>query len=143
MGAGGSRAQERIVTTKAAPTLPEDSADKNSTLSILKKNASTKGILILRINPSPFIDKYTTRIGKRNLGLQYNENGFILRFTLFSHLTYNADFQITIDKLASTGSTRLHFQLAVYLSDIEDTYLAAFQRSVLKKRLTEEKKAIN
>lgn len=36
-----------------------------STLSIPKKTL----ILILRINHSIFIDKYTTQIGKRNLGL--------------------------------------------------------------------------
>ena len=66
----------------------------------------------------------------------------MLRFTLFIHLltskvfifysitAYNADFQITLDKLANIRSTfSSDLQLAAYLYGIKDTYsnFAAFQ----------------
>ena len=68
----------------------------------------------------------------------------MLRFTLFVYLTtfkvsvfrfitaYNANFQITLDKLAKTRNTLLsNFQLVVYLYGIKDTYpdFAASQQS--------------
>ena len=71
----------------------------------------------------------------------------MLRFTLFVHLTtskvsvfrsitaYNANFQITLDKLANTGETLpSDLQLAAYLHGIEDTYpdFAASQQSAAR-----------
>lgn len=72
----------------------------------------------------------------------------MLRFTLFVHLTtskvslfhfiitYNADFQITFDKLANTRSTLIFdFQLAAYLHKIKDTYLIVVASQKLTARV--------
>lgn len=100
-----------VVTIKAAPTQPEESADKklneDEYTSYSQKHASAKGIFILSIDPSILIDKCTTSSAKEiwdYYSFKYKEKGFVLRFTLFVHLTtskvsafqsitaYNADF---------------------------------------------------
>ena len=67
--------------------------------------------------------------------IQYKEKRFVLWFNLFVHLitskvssfrsilAYKADFQITLDKLLSSGdSIADDLKLAAYLYGIEDTY---------------------
>ncbi len=74
----------------------------------------------------------------------------MLRFTLFVHLTtskisvfssitaYNADFQITLDKLANTGLTLFSdIQLTAYLHRIKNTYpdFATSQQSAVQTKV--------
>ena len=143
-----------IVTgTKVVPSVLSAAATEATqatyTLSV-QQHATAKGILILSIDPSILIDKCTTSLAREiweYYSAQYKEKRFVLRFTLFVHLTiskvsifrsitaYNADFQITLDKLANTGSTLpSDLQLAAYLHGIEDTYpdFAASQRSAAR-----------
>ena len=67
--------------------------------------------------------------------LQYKKKGFVLRFTLFTHLVtikaasfksitaYNADFQITVNKLSSSGENLpADLRLAAHFHRIETTY---------------------
>ncbi len=73
-----------------------------------------------------FLDYYST---------QYRKKKFVLRFTLFVHHIpskvsslrsineYNADFQITLNKLQSSGAfIPDDLILAAYLHKIEDTH---------------------
>lgn len=57
-----------VVTIKAAPTQPEESADKklneDEYTSYSQKHASAKGIFILSIDPSILINKCTTSSAK-------------------------------------------------------------------------------
>ncbi len=141
----------KVVSTVSAVSASE--AIKALYTSFVQQHASAKGILILSIDPSILIDKCTTcsanEIWEYYLS-QYKEKGFVLRFTLFVHFTtskvsvfrsittYNADFQITLDKLANTGSTLpSDLQLAVYLHRIEDTYpdFAASQQSAARTKV--------
>ncbi len=102
---------------------------------------------MLSIDPSILTDDCTTNTAKQiwdAYTAQYKETGFVLRFILFIHLVttkvgefksitaYNADFQITMDKLSSSGETLpTDLKLAAYLHGIEDIYpdFAAANRS--------------
>ncbi len=126
---------------------------KDAYLEYSQKHASAKGILILSIDPSILTDKCTTSIAKEiwdYYSTQYKEKRFVLHFTLFVHLitskvssfrsitAYNADFQITFDKLRILDdSIPDDLKLIAYLHEIEDTYLnfAAAHRSATQTKV--------
>ncbi len=83
--------------------------------------------------------------------IQYKEKRFVLWFNLFVHLitskvssfrsilAYKADFQITLDKLLSSGDCIADdLKLAAYLYGIEDTYpdFAAANRSAARTKVS-------
>ncbi len=137
----------------AAPEFNSEKLIKDAYLEYSQKQASAKGILILSIDLSILTDKCTTSTAKAIWDYyytQYKEKEFVLRFTLFIHLItskvssfrsitdYNADFQITLDKLRSWGdSIPDDLKLAAYLHGIEDTYpdFAAAHRSVARTKV--------
>ncbi len=103
-----------------APESNSEKSIKDVYLEYSQKDASAKGILILSIDPLILTDKCTTNRAKEicdYYSTQYKEKRFVLRFTLFVHLTtskvssfrsitaYNADFQITLDKFRSLGDS--------------------------------------
>ncbi len=93
---------------------------------------------MLSIDPSTLTDNCTINTTKQIWDVyttQYKEKDFVLWFTLFTHLVttkvevfksitaYNADFQITMDKLSSLGETLpTNLKPAAYLHGIKDTY---------------------
>ena len=111
--------------------------------------------MVLSIDPSILTDDCATNSAKQiwdAYTTQYKEKGFVLRFTLFTHLVttkvatfktitaYNADFKITIDKLSSSGENLpADLRLAAYLHGIEVTYpdFAAAQRSSARTKIPE------
>ena len=111
--------------------------------------------MVLSIDSSILTDDCVTNSAKQiwdTYTTQYKEKGFILRFTLSNHLVstrvasfqsitaYNADFQITIDKLTSLGDTLpADLQLTAYLHEIKATYpdFAAAQRSSAQSKIPE------
>ena len=137
----------------AAPEFNSEKLIKDAYLEYSQKQASAKGILILSIDLSILTDKCTTSTAKAIWDYyytQYKEKEFVLRFTLFIHLItskvslfrsitdYNADFQITLDKLRSWGdSIPDDLKLAEYLHGIEDTYpdFAAAHRSAARTKV--------
>ncbi len=142
--------QDNVLGTQVAPAAPESNSEKSikdAYLEYSQKHASEKGILILNIDPSILTDKCTTSTAKEiwdYYSTQYKEKGFVLWFTLFVYLTTskvssfrsitesNADFQITLDKLQSSGdSIPDDLKLLAYLHGIKDTYpdFAAAHRS--------------
>ena len=145
-----SKACWDIVTgTRKSPPTPETNASDNikkEHREYTQSHATAKSILVLSIDPSILTDDCVTNSAKQiwdAYTAQYKEKGFVLRFTLFTHLvttkvssfksitTYNADFQITIDKLSGSGKNLpADLRLAAYFHEIKSTYpdFAAAQR---------------
>ena len=104
----------------------------------IQNYATTKSILVLSIDSSILTDDCNTNSAKQiwdAYTIQYKKKGFVLCFTLFTHLVttkvaifkiiaaYNADFKITIDKLSSSDENlSTDLQLAAYLHRIEVIY---------------------
>lgn len=146
-----------IGTRKAPPALDTNASDdeKKEHREYTQSHATAKSILVLSIDPSILTDDCATNSAKQiwdAYTAQYKEKGFVLRFTLFIHLVttkvasfksitaYNADFQITIDKLSSSGENLpADLRLAAYLHGIEATYpdFAAAQRSSARSKIPE------
>ncbi len=145
-----------VLGTQVTPVAPESNSEKSikdAYLEYSQKHASAKSILILSIDPLILTDKCTTSTAKEiwdYYSIQYKEKWFVLQFTLFVHLNtsrvssfrsiteYNADFQITLDKLRSSGdSIPDDLKLAAYLHGIEDTYpdFAAAHRSAARTKV--------
>ena len=94
---------------------------------------------MLNIDPSILTDNCITNTAKKiwdAYTTRYKEKSFVLQFTFFIHLVttkveafkfitgYNADFQITMDKLSSSEETLpTDLKLAAYLHEIEGIYL--------------------
>ena len=147
-----------VVGTREAPTTPVTIASagmKKIYQEYTQSHATAKSILVLSIDPSILTDDCATNSAKQiwdAYTTQYKEKGFVLRFTLFTHLVttkvatfktitaYNADFKITIDKLSSSGENLpADLRLAAYLHGIEVTYpdFAAAQRSSARTKIPE------
>ena len=110
-----------VIGTRKAPTAPEDDASdetKKEHQEYTQSHAAAKSILVLSIDPSILTGDCVTNSAKQiwdAYTAQFKEKGFILRFTLFTYLVttklasfksitaYNVDFQVTIDKLSSSG----------------------------------------
>ncbi len=121
----------------------------------IQSHATARSILVLSIDLSILTDDCTTNTAKQiwhAYTAQYKEKGFVLRFNHFIHLVttkvgafksitaYNADFQIKIDRLSSSGETLpTDLKLAAYLHGIEDTYpdFAAANRSAARTKVPE------
>ena len=139
-----------IVTgTQKSPPTPETNASDNikkEHQEYTQNHAIAKSILVLSIDPSIQTDDCVTNLAKQiwdAYTAQYKEKRFVLCFTLFTYLvtikvslfksitTYNADFQITINKLSNSGENLpADLRLAAYFHRIEATYsnFAAAQR---------------
>ena len=152
-----SKACWDIVTgTRKSPPTPETNASDNikkEHREYTQSHATAKSILVLSIDPSILTDDCVTNSAKQiwdAYTAQYKEKGFVLCFTLFTHLVttkvssfklitiYNADFQITINKLSGLDENLLaDLRLAAYLHGIETTYpdFAAAQKSSAKSKI--------
>ena len=145
-----------VVGTRETPATPVTDASaqiKKAYQDYIQSHATAKSILVLSIDPSILTDDCATNSAKQiwdAYTTQYKEKGFVLRFTLFTHLVttkvatfktitaYNADFKITIDKLSSSGENLpADLRLAAYLHGIEVTYpdFAAAQRSSARTKI--------
>ena len=138
--------------------MPENDAsddNKKKHQEYTQSHVTAKSILVLSIDPSILTDDCATNSAKQiwdAYTAQYKEKSFVLRFTLFNHLVstrvasfksitaYNADFQITIDKITSSDDTLpADLRLAAYLHGIKAAYpdFAVAQRSSAQSKIPE------
>ena len=105
-----------------------------------QSHAIAKSILVLSIDPSILTNDCVTNSAKQiwdAYTAQYKEKGFVLYFTLFTHpvttkvflfksiMIYNANFQITINKLSGSGKNLpADLRLAAYLRN--QSYISRF-----------------
>lgn len=104
----------------------------------IQSHIIAKIILVLNIDPSILINDYTINLAKQiwnTYTIQYKEKRFVLWFALFTYfvirkmslfkliIVYNANFQITIDKISSSGENLFtNLLLAAYLHKIKVIY---------------------